>query len=348
MLSKPARLRRTAVWALLSLMISSDCRHPAKAQRGCYYWRTTFRLSDTEKTLLSRHRVSRLYVRMFDIGWSDEAGRSVPVGRCEFSHAAPPGVEIVPVVFVRNEVFKRATSPRELAVNAWHLVTTISARAGFSYRELQVDCDWTEGTRESFFTFCRILKTQCGAAGAGLSATIRLHQVKYKERVGIPPVDRGMLMFYNVGKIAGQPGPMSIFNIQDAARYASHIDRYPLPLDGVLAIFSWAVHVRDGVVIGLIDKVDEESLDGCPVLRCLEAGRYTAVSPAYFHGTYLREGDTLALEVMTPSLARQAAHLLAEHFHPDGEFTLALFDLDERNARHYESQDLDDLFSSVR
>ena len=31
-----------------------------------------------------------------------------------------------------------------------------------------------------------------------MSATIRLHQVKYRADTGVPPVDRGMLMAYNL------------------------------------------------------------------------------------------------------------------------------------------------------
>jgi hypothetical protein len=180
------------------------------------------------------------------------------------------------------------------------------------------------------------------------SATIRLHQVKYSGRTGVPPVDRGMLMFYNVGRLSADPARPSIFNAEDAARYASFLDGYPLPLDGALPIFSWAIQGRSGQVIGLLPKPDLAALDAASGLRRVSADRYQATGPTLLGGDYLQAGDTLAIEAATPRVARQAAALLAGHYHPRGEFTLALFELDERNTQSYEPQDLEAVYSAVR
>jgi len=338
-------LNLVALFTLLALPSIFGCRPRHGTTRAFYYWRTAFELSEAEKDVLADHHVGRLYLRMFDIGWSGSMNRPVPMGRCVFSHRIPTGIDIVPVVYVANEVFERAASPRELAADAWSLASSLAAKGGFTIRELQVDCDWTDATRAAFFDFCRELRAQGAQDNVWLSATIRLHQVKYRERTGVPPVDRCMLMFYNVGRINPGTGPMSIWNPDDAARYVSHIDHYPLPLDVALAVFTWTIHVQDGRVVGVIGKTDAASLEDCSLLRRTADGAYEAAAPGFFHGTYLRAGDRMLVEGMTPDVALRSAQMLAEHFHPKGDHCLVLFDLDERSLRLYESRDLEDLFS---
>lgn len=342
-----ARSCTIAIGLMLTLAAVGDCRRIVRAGRAFYYWRTSFALSDAERLSLTCHHINRLYVRFFDVGWSSPSNRAVPAGRCRFSDSWPEGIEMVPVVYLTNEVLRREPSPPALAAGTWRLVRSMTANAGLTFRELQVDCDWTDETRAAFFEFCRELKRLGAPERLLLSATIRLHQVKYWRRTGLPPVDRGMLMFYNVGTIAAGDGPMSIWNLEAASRYVSSIDRYPLPLDGALAVFGWAVHARDGEVVGLIGKADAAALDEYPWLQRTAEGRYTAVEPAFYRGTYLRCGDTLTIEAMTPVLAQDAARLLAEHLDPSGGF-VALFDLDERNLRHYEPHELEVLFPAVR
>ena len=330
---------------LCGLVAGVACRRPATARRAFYFWRTTFSLTAGEQEVLRRHHVERLYLRLFDVAW--EQGRSLPVGRCAFRDTVPKGLDVVPVVFLSNAVFEHEPKPEALAGRVWGLTRSSADQAGFTFRELQVDCDWSAATRDAFFAFCRSLGALATQASVRLSATIRLHQVKYAARTGVPPVERGMLMFYNMGRLEPAPDRPSIFNVQDADRYASFVDAYPLPLDAALPIFSWAIQSRDGKVVGLLEKSDGVSLDAVPALRRLDAHRFQASDATFLHGTYLQAGDTLAIESVTPELARQAAALLGRRFHPRGDFAISLFDLDERNWRNYGFQDLEALWSAV-
>lgn len=329
------------------LLVSCLCachRAEAPAKRAFYYWRTTFALSKAERSTLESQRVGRLYVRLFDVAWDRASNAPIPVGRMVFQDALPAGLEIVPVVYLASSVFEHDSDPSALATRVWE-----SALAtGFSFREIQSDCDWSDATREAYFAFCRTLRALAKSHGATLSATIRLHQVKYSARTGIPPADRGMLMFYNMGSLSAEPARISIFNREDAARYTAEIDRYTLPLDAALPVFSWAIHGRGGQIVGLIDKTDSATLDNTPALSRIAVDRYSATEAGFLRGSYLQKDDTLAVEAVTPALAKQAARLLAQNFHPRGEYAIALFDLDERNLGTYATQDLDDLYSAVR
>ncbi len=73
-------------------------------------------------------------------------------------------------------------------------------------REIQIDCDWTERTRNAYFQLLTALKREPFLQGKILSATIRLHQVKYVQRSGIPPADRGRVCFFLLDAPSGNPG----------------------------------------------------------------------------------------------------------------------------------------------
>ena len=344
-----ARSFARAAAFLLPLCLVFGCSAKGSATtRAFYYWRTVFTLSRSERAVLRDHRIKRLYLRFFDVSFDPLRGRPVPVALCQFREAPPPGVEIVPVVFFENAVFGRECDPGPLAAKVWKLARDISGAEGISFRELQLDCDWSERTRQSYFQFCEAVGSLCRREGVRLEATIRLHQVKYFERTGVPPVDRGMLMFYNMGSISANPLRQSIFNAEDAARYTARLTGYPLPLDGAVAIFSWVIHARaDGRVSGLIEKTDAPTLETRPFLKRISPGRYLVATSAFFHGTYLNRGDSQVVESMTPELSREAAAMLAAVDFPGKHFSLALFDLDERNLKKYSNQDLENLYYTV-
>jgi hypothetical protein len=327
------------------------CRRQDVTKRAFYFWRTVFALSPAEQAAMRQHRVDRLYLRLFDVVVERPSGRARPVAVCQLREAVPAGVEVVPVVYLENRLFAADPEPEQLAGKVWRLVHESAANAGFSFREMQVDCDWSDDTREAFFAFCRKLRAEASARSIRLSATIRLHQIKYATRTGIPPVDRGMLMFYNLGRLSAEPQMSSIFNREDAARYVQYVDRYPLPLDRALPIFSWAIHGRDGRIVELLDKVDRSALAALPALRETSPQRFSVTRSSLFRGSYLRQGDTLALENLPPVVARQAAETLAKHLTGraqdtrDGRPAIALFDLDERNLKNYAPEDLESLFS---
>lgn len=334
--------------ALLGWLGCTACSPATGPRRAFYHWKTVFAPTSEEKALLTRHHVDRLYVRLFDVDWNRASGKPLPEGRCRFDAPLPAGVDIVPVVYLTNAVFQHEPAPKDLAQKVWKLTRAMAENTGFIFREVQVDCDWTDATRAPFFDFCATLRLLCRAKEVKLSATIRLHQVKYHARTGIPPVDRGLVMFYNVGAVEARPRRTSIFNAEDAARYTPWLKSYPLPVDAALAIFSWAVHARDGQVVGLLEKVSAADLRTAPGLREEAPGLYVATASAFFRGRYLRQGDTLALESMTPARALESARMLAAHLPPDPDRTLALFDFDEKNVRDYAPQDLDALFRCFR
>lgn len=320
-------------------------------QRAFYYWKTQWSGSPMLARSLAENRISRLYVRFFDIDWDEPAGAALPVAPLQLSAALPAGVEIVPVVFIANRVFLNTpyADVDALADHAWLKIRKMAEANAIPLREVQLDCDWSDGTRSRYFRFVSRLAQELHNRRIRVSATIRLHQIKYAARTGVPPVDRGMLMFYNFGALRADAPRSSIFNVQDAERYASHIATYVLPLDLALPLFSWTVHSRDGGVLGLIEKLEAQEIEGTGGFRAVAPGRYKSTRALFFRGRYFMEDDELRLEETTPAVTEQAAVTAARGAAGKKSYaTIAFFDLDERNLRHYAASDFQRILAAFR
>src|SRR5688572_20747218 len=110
---------RAVRWVVLMFMLacSGGRSEGPPVERAFYFWRTTFELSPAERNALADARVTKLYVRAFDL---DETGQVV--GRLTVVDRPPAGIEIVPVVFLRQELFHQAHDPRALAERTWREV----------------------------------------------------------------------------------------------------------------------------------------------------------------------------------------------------------------------------------
>ncbi len=332
-----------AVLCMLACASCSQSRADAPPpHRAFYYWRTTFTLSEAERSALAELHVDRLYVRMFDVAWADRA--AAEAGPLSVASPPPAEIEIVPVVFVRDEVFHHPTPG--LAARTWRDVQRIAGELHATVHELQVDCDWTDTTQHAFFAFLDELRA---VSHVTLSATIRLHQIKYRERTGVPPVERGMLMFYNMGRFSADPHARVIFDPASAEHYLARIGDYPLPLDVALPIWSWVLQLRDDEVVGLMQSTDPDELPKLDFLRPIAPGQYAATRTAFLHGALLREGDVLKIEVTAPDDVRAAAAMVAPHLAASkSSRTISLFDLSERNLARHGTSSLDQVFRTVR
>ena len=316
------------------------------ARRAFYFWRTTLQLTPAEQRAVTELGVQRIYVRAFDVAWSADEKTVKPIGVVRGT--APAGLELVPVVYIKNDVLTHITAAHVPAVARaiWQQVVSVEAALGITPSELQLDCDWTDRTRDKFFALTEAVKTE---AKRTVTSTIRLHQIKYRERTGVPPVERGTLMFYNMGKFSPDPDARMIFDADSAAKYLGRIDDYPLPLDVALPIWSWTVHLRDEQVHGLMQSTDPAELPKLDFLAedASRPGHFVATRSTFLHGTWLREGDVLKVEVTGPAETKAAAELLAPHL-AAGERTLILFDLSERNLTRHGTDDLDQVFRALR
>lgn len=328
-----------ALIAALTLAATRGAQDQDAPRSTFYFWQTTWTAEVDPRDVVA---ASRLFVRFFDVAVDETGAKAVPVAPITFAAPLPAGVEVVPVVYLTNAVFGLdALDVDALAGKILTKVAAMAAPLGLELRELQLDCDWSDSTRAAYFRLLEVLRrdapARLGAAGLTLSATIRLHQVKYRQRTGVPPVDRGMLMFYNMGSLTDPSERPSIFNGEDAGRYVAWVEDYPLPLDLALPVFGWAIQRRGAETVALIEGVAEAEFAASELFAPDASGRHVARTDGFFRGRYFRAGDVVRFETSTPEITREAAALVAKHQPRRAPFaTIAFFDLNPRNLARYE------------
>lgn len=303
--------------------------HPARhVTRAVYAWQSDFRLGGDEQLFMERHGFSKVYVKIMDIGWSPVYG-AYPMTATDISYELrhDSGMQVVPVVFITNEAVKHTAledMPR-LAGKITAKMDQLCDTTG-KVRELQIDCDWTASSKERYFALLDELKKL--RPQLVLSATIRLHQYKNSASTGVPPVHRGMLMMYNMGKIADYKESNSIFNARETLPYLVSAEEYPLPLDIALPTFNWGVVFRFKKFDRIIHHISRQMADTCAFLKKQPNGMY-CVTADYWNdgqGIYLEYGDEIRIEEIDDKALLQAASMAASKSNsPD--VTVSLFEL---------------------
>ncbi|OXA99557.1 hypothetical protein B0A72_21890 [Flavobacterium pectinovorum] len=296
-----------------------------------YYWKTIFKLSETEKEVLRENNVTKLYIRYFDIGLHPESKEPIPISPIHFQENMD-GFEVVPVVFIKNKVMLQTNLDIEdLAQKTFSLVEEINAKNKIASQEIQIDCDWTLESKGNYLKFIERFKK---LSHKKLSATIRLHQVKYFKKTKIPNVDSGVLMYYNMGSIAPD-AENSIYSSKIAEKYLKSLKKYPLHLDFALPIYSWGVHIRDEKVIGLRSKLNVSELKKDKNFEQIDAIFFKVKKSNYKNGIFYEENDKLKIEAISAEDLKEMAQEL------DGNLAqrpneIIFYDLDEFNIKTYE------------
>ena len=296
-----------------------------------YYWKTVFRLSETEKEVLKDNKVQKLYIRYFDVGLHPQTKEPIPVSPIHFQEDITK-FNIVPVVFIQNRVLLKSNIDiDDLAEKTLYLVDQINIKNKIICSEIQIDCDWTLGSKENYLKFIERFKK---LSHKKLSATIRLHQVKYFKKTKIPNVDSGVLMYYNMGTIASD-GVNSIYNHEVAQKYLGSLKKYPLHLDIALPIYSWAIHIRNQKVIGLRSKLNVAELKKDENFEQMNARFFKVKKSNYKNGFFYEEGDVLKIEAISAEDLKTMGEELSENA-ANTPKEIIFYDLDEFNLKNYE------------
>lgn len=306
------------------------CKPTAKQDVSFYYWKSTFSLKDPERSALSETKCQTLYVKYFDV--VKENGQIKPVATIHFKDVLPEQ-RIVPVVFIKNEVFRDIDSAEteRLAKNILSLIDQINFSNSIHVNELQWDCDWTESTKDQYFAFLRTIKKFFNDR---VSATIRLHQIKYSHITGIPPVDKGVLMYYNMSDITSS-SKNSIYDKRTANKYLNSLRDYPLQMDIALPIFTWGIHSRDRKVVGLLNKMNEAHFNNDTNFIKEGPNQFSLKHACFKEGYYFQGGDKVKIEYIKKEELLQ----MAEDIKPNlssWPTEIIFYDLDSLNLSRYE------------
>lgn len=244
----------TSFTLCVSLLLALACNgsKECETKRSMYYWQTTFNIDSTKADFIRKHGIQQLYVRYFDV---IHQGANVPDATILMDSAVECPVPIVPVVYIMNDCMRHPDynlaeklAKRILQMSETHHVPVI--------REVQVDCDWTKSTRESFFRFLEELRDTLHNRDIQLSVTIRLHQLSQPA----PPADRGILMVYNTGDLTHIDVEKPILDINDVKPYLRYLGNYGLPLVTALPIYRWNLVFRNGHFVDFMHTSNDVAL----------------------------------------------------------------------------------------
>jgi hypothetical protein len=258
-----------------------------------------------------------------------------------------------------GSIFELKNDDSNLKNNNQHLKNSIFSD---KINELLIDCDWTATTKTKYFQLIKQLKTQLnGELNAQLinsdkelnkpnkqlkiTTTIRLHQIKFSEKTGIPPADKGLLMAYNTGDLSDPQTINSILDINVLKAYLAELNTYPLQLDIALPIFSWGIVKRDGQAVQLIPNFNTDFLlkndkntEGV-YFENKNDNTITILKNGYYNSYYLYADDVIKTEEISLNTLKEAATLLSEHVN-NPQLTLSFFSLDSVNLKRYNPNDL--------
>jgi hypothetical protein len=291
-------------------------------QRGIYWWGRDMQayMWGIEEYLpwLKERKIERIYYKLYDIDWNGVQGIYPSHGpfHSPSHHMMNLYYEFIPCVFITNRVFENAADP-ELD----EMATRIASKIDTSHYEYQVDCDWTEGTKEKFFYFLNVMKKKFPKKT--LSVTLRLYQHKYPEKTGVPPADRCALMLYNFNSPKTYSEKNSIFDKAEAEKYFSD-KTYPLPLDFILPSFSWSVIYHEKEFAGLLRDFNRK--DASTYCTKLGENRYRCELDTVVESFYLRNGYEIKIEEVNEKMLTDAKTLVKEFKNTD-HYTLSVFSL---------------------
>ena len=303
-------------------LISCSGNADKKIEHSFYFWQTSFPRDSNNNSLIQKQGIGHFYIHYFDVDWDENRYMPVPIAEINGFENALPFLQshFTPVVFITNRCFEKMNTnwcdslPFKIR-DKINFITNKLQQADTgktnTIEEIQIDCDWTAATHEKYFLFLKNFKSLY--PDKIISATIRLYPYKYYDKTGVPPVDKGLLMCYNLTdiKIAGNPN--SIFNLKSLQQYLV-AKKYPLPLDIALPIFEWYAWFSEGKFKGIVYPDENDTLSTDKHFYKQKENDFLLTADTMINNNYLREGDVLRLEKPGEDELNDAAKLLHNKF----------------------------------
>lgn len=324
------------------LIVFSINRSKRNVSISFYHWKSEFSPSKHDLNLLQACDVNQLYLHVFDVDRTPGTQVPIPKAKLSFNSNFPPGIAVIPTVFITQRTFEDAANLNiaELAKNIVELSRQITNAQKLVWKGFQIDCDWTAGSKRTYFAFLEALKKELGNE-IPLSVTIRLHQIKYPEKTGVPPCDRGVLMYYNMGDFKTYSKINSIFDANVAKPYLDRLREYPIKLDYALPAFSWAILYKYGKVEKLLsDQQIPALINSRKFIQ--KDDQLVCKNNVLIDGIYFQMGDIIKIESVPPALCAIAANQIS-HLVNSSDFQVIFYHISSSEIQNYAPADFQDI-----
>ncbi|MFC7346741.1 hypothetical protein ACFQO9_08460 [Chryseobacterium zhengzhouense] len=279
---------------LFVFLFITSCSQKEKHPYTFYYWKTNLKLNDIEKKALDKTNALSLYVRFFDV--DKLSGKFEPVAVITKDKSFETGKEIVPTIFITNRSFINIQK-EEISFLAEKITDLIKKKIS-EYnlkvnQEIQIDCDWTAGTRDDYFEFLKQLKK---ISQKQITCTLRLHQVKDKTLTGIPPVEKVYLMCYSTSSPLENSDKNSILDLNTLKSYLAKLEDYPIKkIEVALPIYSWGIVTNHLGKHKLINALSIKDLNN-PDFKKISDSEAEILKDGFYFGNFLNKGFKIKIE----------------------------------------------------
>ncbi len=368
---------------LFVVLSSGNRENDHKVIRSFCYWKTNLYFQEEDDSLVNKLDVKHMYVRFFDVDYNPYSKEPLPVATIwdiSFNKSNP---EITPSIFITNEVVLKSDTKQldSLAVRMAKRIEQIgkkmndtkadviasnivypkdyykqkdykplnydsvrsaeSAKLKVAFKEILIDCDWTEKSQKNYFYLLKQIKSQLPSSK--IAATIRLWQYKYASKAGIPPVDKGLLMCYNITKPDDLQTKNSIATNEELAQYITHGD-YKLKLDIALPLYSWAVAFRGNQFKGILSDYDQLIKDTSKVKKTSDT-QYVLQDDILVGQTYLRNGDEIRIEKISDSELDKMISIIKNKIQIDNQTKVTFFSFDKKYINDYGTENISNYYA---
>ncbi|UFH30966.1 hypothetical protein LNP04_13385 [Chryseobacterium sp. C-71] len=279
---------------LLTFLLVVSCKEKQTHPYTYYYWKTNLALNPIEKKALAESTTHFLCIRFFDVDKVN--GKFEPVAVITKDESFSTEKEIIPTIFITNRTFFEINeSDIEFLAESIHqlIQKKVKEYKLASSNEIQIDCDWTAGTKDDYFKFLTELKK---ISGKEITCTLRLHQVKDKNLMGIPPVLKIYLMCYSTSSPLENSDKNSILDVNILKSYLSKLEDYPLKkIEVALPIYSWGIvtnHLGKHKLINALSKKDLEN----PDFKKISDHEIEILKDGFYFGSFMNKGFRIKVE----------------------------------------------------
>jgi len=377
-------MKNTLIILLFLVLNGMGCVNEHDVVRSFCYWKTGLYFQKEDDSLMNEMRIKHMYIRFFDVDWNPYSKEPLPVATIydiNFNESEP---DVTPSIFITNDVvlntdkkqldtlakriaqrvndINKKMNDQKAQRKASNIVYTKvdysngnykslnydsvksieAAKLQLGFKEILIDCDWTEKSRKNYFYLLDKLKNQF--PNTKISATIRLWQYKYATKAGIPPVDRGLLMCYNINEPDDFQTKNSIGTSTELQQYLTHSD-YKLKLDLALPLYSWAVVFRGNQFKGILSDYESIMYETAK-LKKVSDDKYLLQDDILVGQTYLRNGDEIRIEKISDAELEKMISIIKSKISIDDQTKVTFFSFDKKYIKDYGTQNISKYYES--
>ncbi len=290
---------------LIGLLSLYSCQPTGNKNIAFYHWKSEADSSLIIHNALTQNHTSKIFMHYFDVEIHNNKVR--PVYVLSKIDNIYKNYTIIPVVFITNKAIKEANI-NSLSDKISELIDQISQHHfSKTLKDIQIDCDWTQSTRNKYFSLINKLQEKYN-----INVTIRLHQIKFQHKTGIPPVARGTLMLYNIGDLKNE-SQNSILQANIVEQYINSSSSYPLELDIALPLFSQTVIKNNSNQIRIINGTNKKEMNkATDYFKQIDTNIYRVKKDTLYKGLYLSSGYTIKLEHSDEDQIINSYHLIQQ------------------------------------